>query len=75
MQYTTIEMKNLPAEVKTWVLASRQKNGALSFFYTTDSLEEAGSILEWYESEMVMVHKSAVKLSGLKQAINRLHQQ
>ena len=66
-----ITMKNLPAEseIKTWVLATRTNDGELSFFYTTDNIENAGSILEWYESEMVMVHKSAVVMTALEKAI------
>ena len=66
-----IEMKNLPAEseLKTWILAIRTDDGALTFFYTTDSIENAGSILEWYEHEMVMVHKSAVVMTALEKAI------
>lgn len=75
MQYTVIEMKNLPEEVKTWVLAGRDKDGTLSFFYTTDDLKQASGILEWYGAEMVMVHRSAVKLSNLQQAVNRIHKQ
>lgn len=68
-----IEMKNLPAEneLKTWVIASRTEDGALTFFYTTDDIEYTGSILEWYESEMVMVHKSAVVMTALEKTIAR----
>lgn len=66
-----IKMKNLPAEseIKTWVLAIRTDDGALTFFYTTDDIENAASILEWYAHEMVMVHKSAVVMSDLEKMI------
>jgi len=66
-----IEMKNLPteSEIKTWVLARRTNDGELTFFYTTDDIENAGSILEWHESEMIMVHKSAVVMTALEKMV------
>ena len=66
-----IKMKNLPAEseLKTWILATRADDGKLTFFYTTDSIENAARILEWYAHEMVMVHKDAVVMTDLEKMI------
>jgi len=66
-------MQNLPAEakIKTWVIASRKADGTLEFFYTTDDVTEAASILEWYGAEVVMVHKTAVVMTALEKAMRK----
>ena len=54
-------VKNLPEVLNTWVLLYRELDGSFSFFDTTEDSERAGSALDWYGKELVLIHKDMMK--------------
>ena len=54
-------IKNLPETLNIWVLLYRESDGSFSFFDTTNDSERAGSALEWYGKELILVHKNTIK--------------